>query len=76
MRKFVAEIVERELEPLADDARVGDGFGNVAEERGHLARRAQMARGVRRQQAACVVERGVMANGSEDIEQFAVFLVA
>ena len=36
MRKLVAEIVEREVEPLADDARVGDGLGNVAEERGHL----------------------------------------
>ena len=37
MRELVAEIVEREVEPLAHDARVGDGLGNVAEERGHLA---------------------------------------
>jgi hypothetical protein len=38
VRELIAEIVEREVETFAHDARVGDGFGNVAEERGHLAR--------------------------------------
>jgi hypothetical protein len=30
VRKLVAQIVEREFEPLAHDARVGNGLGNVA----------------------------------------------
>ena len=42
MRKFVAQIGERELQPLAHNARVGNRLGNVAEQCRHLARRAQM----------------------------------
>ena len=63
--KFVAEVVEREFQALAHDARVGEGLGNVAEERGHLARRAQRPHGIAREQAAGLVERSVMADGRE-----------
>src|ERR1019366_4664300 len=50
MRKLVAEIVERKVEPLAYDLRIGNGFGNVAEERRHLATWSQYPLGVRSQQ--------------------------
>ena len=72
MRELVAKIVEREIEPLAHDARVGDSFGNVAEESGHLAARTQKPLRIGGQQPAGFVERGVVADGSEHIEQFAI----
>ena len=72
MRKLVAKIVEREVEALTHNAGVGDGFGNVAEERRHLAARAQQPLRVRSKQTACLVECGVVANCREYVEQLAV----
>ena len=60
------------MEALGDFEGVGDGFGDVAEEGGHRGGRAQMAVGVEGEEAAGVVEVDVVADGGEEVEDFAV----
>ena len=74
MRKFVAQICQRELQPLAHNARVRNRLGNIAEQRRHLARRPQMPRIVAREQPPRLVERRVMPDRREHVEHLAVFL--
>ena len=71
-RKFIAQVVERELKPLADDSRIGNRLGNLAEKFAHLLRRSQRARCVHRKQAPCPIERSVMTNRREDIQHLAI----
>ena len=74
MRELIAEIVEREFEPVADHARVGDGFGKIAEDRSHLPGAAQRARSIDAEQAAGLVERNMMANRRKHVENLAISL--
>ena len=70
--EFIAEVVEREFESLADDARVGNGFRQIAEECVHLARWAEVAKAVLAEESTGFVEGCVVANGCEDVEEFAI----
>src|SRR5207237_9338953 len=67
--QLVAEVVERERAALGDLARGGDGVGQIAEERGHLPRRADVALGVARKQPAGFVERGFQPDAAERVEE-------
>ncbi len=70
-RKFVAEVLERELEPLRQPARVRDGVGSIGKERAHLGRALEMPLGVGRERVARGVEMRVQARAGEDIEHLA-----
>ena len=72
MGEFVAEVAELEVEALGDCEGVGEGVGDVAEEGGHLCGAAEIAVGVEGEEAAGVVEVGVVADGGEEVEDFAV----
>ena len=58
----------------ADDASIGNGFRKIAKNRAHLASAAQAARSVCREQTSRAIERGMVANHSEYIENLAVVL--
>jgi hypothetical protein len=70
--EFVAEVVELEVEALGDFVGVGEGVGDVAEEGGHCAGAAEVAVGVEGEEASGVVEVDVVADGGEEVEDFAV----
>ena len=74
VRELVTQIVESELQSLTHDVRVGNGFGNIAKERGHLACGSQGARGVCREQAARQIERSVKADRRQHVQQFAILI--
>ena len=74
MRKFVAQICQRELQPITHNAGVGNRLGNITEQRRHLARRAQMSRIVAREQPSRPVQRRVMPDRCEHVEHLAVLL--
>ena len=65
----VAEVREPEGAALGDGARGGHPGGAVGEARGRLGGAAQRALGVGQQQAPGAVERGVMAETREGVEQ-------
>jgi hypothetical protein len=70
--EFVTEVGELELEALGDCVGVGESFGEVAEEGGHFCGAAEVAVVVGSEQASGVVEVDVVADGGEDVEDFAV----
>jgi len=72
--EFIAEVVEGEFKTRADDAGVCDGFGEIVKEGMHLAGGAEVAEAVFAEEAAGFVNGGVVADGGEDVEEFAVFL--
>ena len=74
MRKFVAEIVEREFEPAAHDACVRNRLRYVMKQRRHLACRPQSPRSIERQQPPCLVEWRVVPNAGQYIQKLAVLL--
>ena len=67
--QLVAEVVERERAALGDLARGRDGVGQIAEQRGHLPRRADVALGIAREQPAGFIERGFQADAAERVEE-------
>ena len=71
-RELVAEVGEGEVEARCDLGGVGDGVGNVGEERGHFGGRFDAAFGVLLEQSAGFGERGLIADAGEDVEQFAL----
>jgi hypothetical protein len=71
--KTVAEVGEGELALFGDAFGVGDRVGQVAEEVRHCRRRFQVPLGVLQQQPSGGVERGLLANAGEHVEErFAV----
>ncbi len=73
-RELVAEVVELKAEALGDEEGVVEGFGEVVEEAAHGAGGANLALGVALEEAAGLVERDVVADGGEDVEDFALVL--
>ena len=67
--KPIAEIGHRVLEPIRQLARRINRLRQVAEERGHLRRRLQVALGVPREPASRRRERHAMMDAREDVEQ-------
>ena len=51
---------------------VGDGFGEIAKEGMHFTGGAEVAETVFGEEAAGFVDSGVMADGGEDVEDFAI----
>ncbi len=70
----IAKIVERELQPLADELRVGDSLGQIAEDGVHGCGGAQSASAVCSKQASGAIKRHMMTNCSQHIEDFAILL--
>ncbi len=52
--------------------RIGDGFGQIGEEPGHLRGRFQVALGIAREKVAGGGQRAVMADAGEHVEDFAL----
>ena len=71
-REFVAEILQREIEPLREPHGVRDGIGPVAEKLLHFLPGFEVPLGIQRELAACGIEVRVLAGAGEDIEQLAV----
>ena len=69
VREPVAEILHRELEPVGQLARGGDGVRQVREEPGHLRRGFEIALGVGHQPPAGIGQRGVLADTGEHVVQ-------
>ena len=72
-RKLVAKIVQREFQTRRQLQGVRDGFGQIGEKLQHLLRRFDIALAVTRQQASRGIERAMVANAGEDIENLALF---
>jgi hypothetical protein len=70
--EFVAEVGELEGEALGDFVCVAYCFGEIAEEGFHFCGAAEVAVVVGGEEAAGVVEVDVMADGGEEVEDFAV----
>ena len=70
--EFVPQGFEREFEPGGQFHRVGQSLRQVGEKLPHLLRRFQMTLGVTRQQTSGSDQRFVIANGGEDIAEFAL----
>ncbi len=68
----VAEVGEREREAVGEVGRAGDGPGKVAEEGGHLFRPFQVSLRARLEEAAGRIDRGVVADAGEDVEEVLV----
>jgi hypothetical protein len=66
--ELVAEIAERERAPLRHRARIAHRIRNVAEQRRHFRRSANMAFAIPRQRAASRVERRLQADAGERVE--------
>ncbi len=62
MRKLITEIVERELQSLADELRVGDGLGQIAKDGVHSREGAQGTSAICSKQTSGTVERHMMTN--------------
>ena len=71
-RKPVAEIGHRVFEPLGQRRRAGQRVGTIGEELGHHLGRLEIALGVARQPPAGRVERGVVMDAGEHVEQRAI----
>ena len=65
----VAEIGHRVLQPIGELARARHRVGVVVEERRHVARRLQVAFGIRRQPRAGLHQVGVVVDAGEHVEQ-------
>jgi hypothetical protein len=73
-RKLIAQIVQFKTEPRGEIDCVLDGSRNIAEERGHLPRCAEVTKVVDCEQAARLIEFDMMADRREQILYFAVVL--
>jgi hypothetical protein len=70
--KAIAEVVHRVLEPLAERPRAGQRVGAIGEQLRHRLGRLEVSLGVARQQPSAGVERGLVTDAGEDVEQPAV----
>ena len=68
-REAVAEILHRELEPVGQFARGGDGVRQILEEPRHLLRRLEIPLGVGDEPAAGLRQRRVLADAGEHVVQ-------
>ncbi len=68
-RKPVAEILHGELQPLGERQRFADRLGPIGKEPDHLRRRLQISLGVGGQPASRGIERRVLADGREHVEE-------
>ena len=72
-RKLIAKIVQRELKARRQLQRVRDGLGQIGKQPQHLLRRFDIALAVVRQQTSGSIERAMVADAGEDIQNLALF---
>ena len=71
-RELIAEIVQRECEARRQLQRVRDGLRQIGKQLQHLLRRLDVALAVARQQTSGSIERAMVANAGEDIQNLAL----
>ncbi len=72
-RKAVAQVAHAELQAIGQLARGVHGLGAIGKQPGHLGGRLQVALGVGREPASGEMERHVLANGGEHVEERPLF---